>query len=71
MPARSFEVAAGLGVEPVDDALHLDREVDGAPDVVQPRHVQPAAGQVAVVQGAHLLDAEILCRGVELPRSAC
>ena len=46
--------SSGLGVETVHDALHLDREVHGAPDVVEARHAQPAAGQVAVVQRAHL-----------------
>ena len=57
---------AGLAVEPVDDPVHLDGEVDSAPDVVDARHVQPAAGQIAVVQRAHLLDAEALGRCVEL-----
>ena len=57
---------AGLAVESVDDALHFDREIDGAPDVVEARHAQSAAGQVAVVQRPDLLDAEILRSGVEL-----
>ncbi len=60
------QVVAGLGVETVHYALHLDREVHGAPDVVEARHAQPAAGQVAVVQRAHLFDAEILRGRVEL-----
>src|ERR1700742_3129128 len=39
------QVATGLGVESVDDALGLDGEIDGAADIVQPRHVEPAACQ--------------------------
>ena len=66
MPARSSQVVTGFGVEPVDDVLHLDGEVHGAPNVVQPGHAHPAAGQIAVVQGPHLLDAEILSGSVEL-----
>ena len=58
----------GLDVESVDDPLHFDREVDGAPHVVQSRHDKSTAGQIAVVQGADLLDTEILCGRVELPR---
>ena len=66
MPARSSRSLPVSALNRSIDALHLDREIDCAPDVVEARHVHPAAGKVAVVQGAHLLDAEILCGGVEL-----
>ena len=63
-----LQLVSGFSVESFDDALHLYREIDGAPDVVEARHTEPATGQIAVVQGTHLLDTEILCRGVELAR---
>ena len=55
-----------LAVEPVDDPLHLDGEVDRPPDVVDARHVQPATREIAVAQRADPLDAEALGRRVEL-----
>ena len=44
----------------------IDGEIDGATDVVEARHAHSAAGEVTVVQGPHLLDAEVLCGGIEL-----
>ncbi len=57
---------AALGVEPVDDALHLDGEIHCPMNVVQPRHCQPATGQVAVVGVAHRFDSVSLGGRVEL-----
>jgi hypothetical protein len=60
------KVIAPTTVEALDDALHLDGEVDGSGHAVQPRHVQSAAGQVAVVYGANRLDAKGFGRRIEL-----
>ena len=66
MPARSLSEWPALAVEPVDDPVHLDGEVDRPPHVVDARDVQAAAGQVSVAQRADPLDAEALGGRVEL-----
>ena len=54
------------GVEALDDGVHLAGEVDRPQGVVDPRQDQPAAGEVAAAQRAHLLDADALGGLVEL-----
>ena len=59
-------MVTGFTVEPVDDALAFQGEVDGPPDVVQSRGVEATAPQVAVTDRADALDAEVICGRVEL-----
>ena len=58
---------SGLAVEPIDDLAHFEGEFNASVNAVQSRSDYPAAGEIAIVEGANPLDAKGFGRRIELP----